>query len=130
VLNFLLDSNKWRFIPVWPSIPGGPMYTIRNVVSGLALSMNTKVAPSISLLEKRGSRTAGAIASAPQLVGRRLSVPPPLTYCCSQWQVEPLLNRKFHLKNSSLNLFLRLLKDYPILPWATLLAVKRENRGN
>jgi len=90
------DSNKWRLIPVWPSLPGGPMYTIRNVVSGLALNMNTMVSPPTSPLAKRGTGTAGAMASPPQL-----------------WQVEPLLNGRIHLKNTSLDLFLRLLKDDP-----------------
>jgi hypothetical protein len=58
--------------------------------------MNTTVSPPTSS-DKRRSETAGVITSA-QL-----------------WQVEPLLNGKIHLKNMSLNLFLRLLKDDPSL---------------
>lgn len=30
---------------------------------------------------------------------------------CAQWEVKPLLNGKIHLKNVSLNLFVRLLKN-------------------
>lgn len=99
-------------MPVWPSIPSGPTYTIRTTY-GLSLTLDESDKPNAANLTESGELPKPLPPQVRNVSAHQFWTV--LTCYCLQWEVEALLNGKIHLRNLSNKLYFRALKGSPSL---------------